>query len=173
MPSTTRRPEASTLQGETCQKVSLHMKRLMRAPRDIKQEWFHMFRLALAGCLALIAIGCGSATDASVPSPAALFEIEVSGEVFTVAVATASQAADLRARLQSGTRGVVTGSLAAGNGGFNAPWPWHLTLQSVATADMSIELCDGRPSMVSADLAYWIGTVRQFCPWGAKVVREK
>ncbi|MBC7896348.1 MAG: hypothetical protein H7066_13110 [Cytophagaceae bacterium] len=132
-----------------------------------------MFRLAFVGCLALSVIGCGSATDARFPGDAALFEIEVSGEVFTVAVATASQAADLRARMQSGTRGVVMGSLAAGNGGFNAPWPWHMTLQSVETADVAIELCDGRPSMVSADLAYWIGTVRQFCPWGAKVVREK
>jgi hypothetical protein len=132
-----------------------------------------MFRLALAGCLALTAIGCGSATEASLPSDAVQFEIEVSGEVFTVAVATASQAADLRARLQSGTRGVVMGSLAAGNGGFNAPWPWHMTLQSVSTADVAIELCDGRPSMVSANLNYWIGTVKQFCPWGAKVVREK
>lgn len=132
-----------------------------------------MFRLALAGCLALPAIGCGSAAEASLPTDAARFEIEVSGEVFTVAVATASQAAGLRSRLQSGARGVVLGSLAAGDGGFNAPWPWHMTLQSVATADLAIELCDGRPSMVSADLAYWIGTVKQFCPWGAKVVREK
>lgn len=132
-----------------------------------------MFRLALASCLALTAIGCGSTTEATLPTDAALFEIEVSGEVFTVAVATEGQATDLRARLQSGTRGVVMGSLAAGSGGFNAPWPWHLTLQSVTTADFAIELCDGRPSMVSADLSYWIGTVKQFCPWEAKVVREK
>jgi hypothetical protein len=132
-----------------------------------------MFRLSIVGALVLFALGCGEATTPSLPSDASLFEIEVSGEVFTVAVASASQVADLRARLQSGTRGVVMGNLAAGNGGFNAPWPWHMTLQSVATADLAIELCDGRPSMVSADLNYWIGTVKQFCPWGAKVVREK
>ena len=132
-----------------------------------------MFRLAVAGCLALMAMGCGDATDPSLPSDAPLFEIEVSGEVFTVAVSTASQASDLRARLQTGTRGVVMGSLAAGNGGFNAPWPWHMTVQSVSTADFAIELCDGRPSMVSANLGYWINTVKQFCPWDAKVIREK
>jgi hypothetical protein len=132
-----------------------------------------MFRLALAGCLALAAMGCGSATGASLPDDAALFEIEVSGEVFTVAVATPAQAAGLRSRMQSGTRGVIIGSLAAGGGGFNSPWPWHMTVQSVATADFAIELCDGRPSMVSANLTYWIDTVKQFCPWGARVVREK
>jgi hypothetical protein len=35
-----------------------------------------------------------------------------------------------------------------------------------------MELCDGRPSMVEADLPYWLGTVKRFCPWGAKVVGE-
>jgi hypothetical protein len=40
--------------------------------------------------------------------------------------------------------------------------------ETVHVADMAIELCDGRPSMVQSDLSYWIGTVGQFCPWGAR-----
>jgi hypothetical protein len=38
---------------------------------------------------------------------------------------------------------------------------------------MAIELCDGCPySDVDADTAYWIGTVRRFCPWSGLPVRE-
>jgi hypothetical protein len=37
---------------------------------------------------------------------------------------------------------------------------------------VSIELCDGRPAMVEADLNYWLTRVGSFCPWGARVVAE-
>ncbi|MFO0470430.1 MAG: hypothetical protein ACK51Z_05245, partial [Pseudomonadota bacterium] len=30
-------------------------------------------------------------------------------------------------------------------------------------------LCAGRPTLVEADLAYWLSTVRRFCPWGSYV----
>ena len=97
-------------------------------------------------------------------------EIEVSGEVFTAAVMDSVQARLLSERLASGARGVVSGDLLPGDGGFNGGWGWHWDPESVHVADMAIELCDGRPSMVQADLPYWIGTVQQYCPWGAKVV---
>ncbi len=34
-----------------------------------------------------------------------------------------------------------------------------------------IELCDGTPSQVEANLDYWVDTVQRFCPWSAKIVR--
>jgi hypothetical protein len=34
-------------------------------------------------------------------------------------------------------------------------------------------LCDGRPSFIEDDLAYWFDSVGRFCPWGAKVVRQE
>ena len=97
-------------------------------------------------------------------------EIEVSGEIFTAAVTDSAQVRRMAERLASGTRGVVSGDLLPGDGGFNGGWGWHWDPESVHVADMAIELCDGRPSMVQADLPYWIGTVQQYCPWGAKVV---
>jgi hypothetical protein len=56
-----------------------------------------------------------------------------------------------------------------GDGGFNAPWSWHLDPLSIAVPDASIELCDGRPSMVQSDLDYWVDTVHTYCPWAARV----
>ncbi len=121
---------------------------------------------------ATLALGCSTATSPNDTFVAA-FDVEVSAEVFTVRVVTTAQAAALRARMQSGTRGVITGALRAGNGGFNSGFSWHLDPATVEAPDLAIELCDGRPSMVEASRQYWLDSVRQFCPWGAKVIRER
>lgn len=119
---------------------------------------------------ALLLAACGD--DPVSPDDGALFRVEVSGEHFLVQVRTDGQIEELQARLASGARGVVIGGILAGDGGFNGPWGWHMDPATVHTADMAIELCDGRPSLVEADLPYWLGTVKQFCPWGAKVVQR-
>lgn len=118
-----------------------------------------------------LAMACSTTTEPA--STTASFIIEVSGESFRVEVSTAQQAQALRARLASGTRGVISGDLVQGSGGFNTPWRWHMNPATVHVADVAIELCDGRPSMVEADLTYWLGSVRRYCPWGAKVVSEE
>lgn len=99
-----------------------------------------------------------------------VFELEVSDELFRVAVTDPEEVARLQARLQSGQEGVVSGTLLPGPGGVNAEWSWHLDPTTVHVADVAIEVCDGRPSMVEADLTYWLQTVGRFCPWGAVVV---
>lgn len=62
------------------------------------------------------------------------------------------------------------GTIASGNGGHNLNWSWHFT--DLALAEASIELCDGRPSMVEANLTYWLDTVKSFCPWGGYIYAE-
>lgn len=115
---------------------------------------------------AALVVGCDSSTAPEQET----FVVEVSGETFKLRTADAAVIADLEARMASGEEGVISGRLLAGSGGYNAPWSWRLDPATVHVADMAIELCDGRPSMVEADTAYWIGTVKQFCPWGAVVV---
>jgi len=99
--------------------------------------------------------------------------VEVSGEEFRIRVSDETARAGIDQRLRSRERGVVIGSLVRGDGGFNRPWSWHLDPATVQAVDTAIELCDGRPGMVEADLDYWIGTVRTFCPWGARVTRRE
>lgn len=120
--------------------------------------------LALAFTLALTA----ACDDAAGPSDA-LFVVTVSGETFRVRATDPVAIAALQARLGEGRTGVINGQLVAGDGGFNQPWNWHLDPATVDVPDLAIEVCDGRPSMVEADLTYWIGTVGRFCPWGAMV----
>lgn len=129
-------------------------------------------RAAALGFLTLtLLLGC--AGDSTAPDEGALFLLEVSGEEFHARVTDPKAISDLEARLAAGSDGVVSGALAAGDGGFNAPWSWHWRPETVRAPDLAVEVCDGRPSMVEADLDYWIGVVGRFCPWGAKVVARQ
>jgi creatinine amidohydrolase/Fe(II)-dependent formamide hydrolase-like protein len=134
---------------------------------------FLLGRVVLAFLMTgIMMVACGEDIT-GIPDGAAVFELEVSGEVFRVAVSDTADIRQFESRMQNGTRGVVSGQLRTGAGGVNSPWGWHLDPASVHVADMAIELCDGRPSMVQADLDYWIGTVKQYCPWGARVVARR
>ena len=44
--------------------------------------------------------------------------------------------------------------------------------RNASLVEASVELCDGRPSMVDGNLTYWLGTVRSFCPWASFVYSE-
>ena len=123
--------------------------------------------IALASVLSSAA--CGD--DVAEPDADTIWVIEVSGEEFRVRVADEAARAGLARRLESRERGVITGSLRRGDGGFNRQWSWHLDPATVRAVDLAIELCDGRPSMVEASLDYWTDTVGAFCPWGALVAR--
>jgi hypothetical protein len=123
---------------------------------------------ALATLAALAATACDS--DPTTPEGPPLFVLEVSGETFRAVVLDTMQVRLLEERMAAGTEGVVNGELLPGDGGFNQPWGWHWDPETVHVADTSIELCDGRPSLVEEDLPYWLDTVGRFCPWSARVV---
>ncbi|MEN2992496.1 MAG: hypothetical protein ABDH91_02965 [Bacteroidia bacterium] len=73
-------------------------------------------------------------------------------------------------------RTIPIGPLRAGNGGFNRcgeySWSWHFHPDSVEFAEITIEVCDARPSYVEANLEEWLRHVRIYCPWEAQLVRE-
>jgi hypothetical protein len=98
------------------------------------------------------------------------FTIDVVGERFTV-IATDPETIRLLTENYEGRNSMhVSGMLVRGDGGFNSPWPWHLDPDTVRMAEISIELCDGRPSLIEEDLEYWLDTVGNYCPWSSKVV---
>ena len=47
-------------------------------------------------------------------------------------------------------------------------WTWHPDPATPDWAEFTIEVCDGHPSDVEADKAYWLGI--GFCPWSATVI---
>jgi glucose/arabinose dehydrogenase len=71
--------------------------------------------------------------------------------------------------LSTGARQIpVFGTLLDGQTS-DPQWTWHVDPQNVSFADAAIELCDGLPSHIEANKAYWLGTVGSYCPWSAAV----
>jgi hypothetical protein len=77
-------------------------------------------------------------------------------EAFRIVLRNPAEIATAERVLSSGQAKVVAGRLAPGDGGFNAPWHWHLQPDSTWIADMAIELCQGTPSAVEAELEGWL-----------------
>ena len=108
--------------------------------------------------------------SATTKPAAKTFEVEVVDEKFKVQVTDKETIQQMTDNYNGKNNYHVTGKLVRGDGGFNQPWSWHLDPGSVRMAEISIELCDGRPSLVEGDLDYWLGTVKTYCPWSSKVV---
>jgi hypothetical protein len=67
---------------------------------------------------------------------------------------------------------IPNGVLHYGPGEFdhNLPWSWHLDPEEIEMADFTIELCDGNPAFVEAELEYFVETVGHYCTWAAELV---
>ena len=105
------------------------------------------------------------------PEPtASTYTIQVIDETFRVQINDSTMAAEAERMLSTGDIRNIDGPLRAGNGDFNAPYPWHLDPDSITFSDATIEVCDGRPSMIEDDLEYWLNSVKAYCPWGVKVI---
>lgn len=62
---------------------------------------------------------------------------------------------------------IPNGIVVRGDPGVNTGYSWHIDPDSVEFADMTTEVCDGRPSDVETDEI----TSDRYCPWNAKVIR--
>lgn len=100
-----------------------------------------------------------------------LATFDVQGERFSILItndATIDQVFAL-SKGESNAR-IPSGRLLRGQMSYNKPWHWHIDSQDIAMAEVTIELCDGRPSDVENSLDYWVDTVGRFCPWSARLV---
>lgn len=116
--------------------------------------------------------GCSSTTGVDDLSGGALVTFRVSGEEFRVWVTNDETIEDILA-LRDGTSiaNIPNGRLHVGQGvaSHNAPWAWHLDASDIQMAEATVEVCDGRPSLVDSLLDDYL-TVGRFCPWGAELV---
>lgn len=129
------------------------------------RDYVGRYVLVAAGVLAL---ACGSPTA---PSPAgAEFVVEVvPGERFVLRT-TDPDTIRLAEQNMRGLNGAFpAGPLRPGDGGFNAPWTWHLDPAETRLVEAAIEVCDGRPSYVEENQSDF----PTYCPWGAKVVSRR
>jgi hypothetical protein len=122
-------------------------------------------RVALAMAPALAALGCSSTG----PHDAfAEFVVAVEDETFVVRSADPETIRLGFASLRGETSVFPIGPVENGDGGFNAPWSWHVDPERVRFTEAAIEVCDGRPSYVEQHLADYLPL--GYCPWGGRVV---
>lgn len=134
-----------------------------------------MNRIALFALILVALTACDSNDSTpTFPDGLVVFDVEVADqETFRIALSSDAAIAEAEQALASGRVGVIIGDLAEGDGGFNASYTWHMIPETVSFVDLAIEVCDGRPrSDVEGDLDYWLNTIGNYCPWGAKVVRR-
>ncbi|SHF35259.1 BP74-related protein [Streptoalloteichus hindustanus] len=61
---------------------------------------------------------------------------------------------------------IPNGRIVRGSADVNVGYSWHIDPNDFAWADVTTEVCDGRPS----DVEKGILTGDRFCPWNAKVL---
>ncbi len=66
----------------------------------------------------------------------------------------------------------IHGPIARGGGGHNLSWGWHFVPGEWGMVQISMELCDGNPSAVEADIDTWVDAIGVFCPWNSYVKEE-
>jgi hypothetical protein len=63
---------------------------------------------------------------------------------------------------------IPVGKLDCTTGMYNCGWTWRLKPDTVGFAEVTIEVCDGRPSYVEAHCSTFGGG--SYCPWGAELI---
>jgi hypothetical protein len=130
--------------------------------------------MGAVGLFAVVFAGCTSATAPSKElQGGVLASFRSTNQTFKVFVTKPATIAALYA-LQRGeaTASIPNGRILRGSGAgrHNAPYSWHLDPTDVEMADATIELCDGSPSYVEANITEYVEVIGRYCPWGATLV---
>ena len=101
-----------------------------------------------------------------------LVTFDVVGETYNIFVTNRQTIDEVYAVQQGRSKAnIPNGRLVRGKVSYNEPWSWHIDPEDIEMVEMTIELSDGTPSQVEKDLDYWLGTVKRFSPWSAKLVK--
>ena len=98
------------------------------------------------------------------------FTVQVIDETFVIYVTDFETVKLALESLNGKNSKIPFGDLAAGDGGFNNPWSWHMVPDTVRMVDFSIEIYSGKPSFVEEELDYWLNTLGSFSPWSGKII---
>ena len=99
-----------------------------------------------------LAGACKSPTDPDLKG-GILVTFDVSGERYSIFI-TNTETIEKVYALQSGTSRatIPSGRVIKGQVPYNKPWSWHIDSQDIHMAEVTMEVCDGRPSFVEANI---------------------
>jgi hypothetical protein len=132
-------------------------------------------------CLVAAAAGCESDDDSGGGDPRAVtFHFKMVGDAqgledFRAVTSDASVIAIAREQLSKPAHERnqhIAGAIDHGNGGFNLAWNWHFVPDSWSLAEISIELCDTSPTLISQCVECWVEAPSGACPWSSYVDSE-
>jgi hypothetical protein len=103
-------------------------------------------------------------------SGGALIDFEIAGETLRVWLENAAFIAKAQQLLEADEQAIPVFNTLLDGQDCDQQWTWHPDGTDVEFADFTIELCDGLPSHIENDKAYWFDTVMNYCPWSAKVI---
>lgn len=135
----------------------------------------HLAPISILALSLGLAAGCASPTA---PSPdlkgGVVAVFETVGERFSVFVRNPTAVERLIRICNGASLGQIPNGRirrGAGAGNHNAPRGWHLDPDEIEIVDTAIEVCDGAPSYVDANIAEYVDVVGRYCPWGARLVK--
>jgi len=123
----------------------------------------------LATALIVLLALAGSSTASGAGDKRALVTWKVAGETFRAYLNRPQDIGAARVAIRRGEAGGIPIGRVYRGTRENRGHGWHL--RDVRLVEVTIELCDGRPSDLDRDLDYWLGTVKRYCPWGARPIR--
>lgn len=118
----------------------------------------------------LLLFGCTADHPSDPGTSGQFFTVRVVNEEFVILVTDPETIRLATENFQGKNNRFPTGRLVRGNGGFNQPWNWHLLPDTVRMVEITIELCDGRPSYVEAHINDYVNA-GAYCPWSGKIVK--
>lgn len=126
--------------------------------------------------LSILGAACGSPSRPSPPSNelrgGVLATFAVGTEQFKVWMTNPAAINRVLALHAGGSGGSIpNGRIRRGSGQaqHNAPYSWHLDPADIEIVDLAIEVCDGRPSYVEANVGEYVDRINRYCPWGARL----
>jgi hypothetical protein len=130
------------------------------------EDTFRRGVVAAAAALGfLMSASCGT----NDPSVAFVdFVVAVTDETFVLRASDPETIAAAYENLRGGNARFPIGPLRQGDGGFNAPWSWHIDPDEARFTEVAIEVCDGRPSYVEEHVEDFLSI--GYCPWGGRIV---
>jgi hypothetical protein len=123
-----------------------------------------MLRLLAAAILSSVSLACGG-DGPTAPSRGAVVTFRVVDETFRVHLLDERLITAAHHAAHGGRARIPNGRIVAG-AGVNVGWSWHLV--HVEFAELTTEVCDGRPSDVEREGVNFGGG--RFCPWTARVI---
>ena len=119
--------------------------------------------------LFLLAVVLPACSGTTAPAPTRDFIVSVEGERFVLRLTDPQSIQLAEDNRQGRNEKIPIGPLRPGNGGFNAPWTWHLDPAQARMVDATIELCGATPSYVEQHQDKF----PTYCPWAARVIDRR